>query len=530
MSRFATILALLSLITGTIGFPLNPADGDPAVIKADIVRIDPPVHKPGTPVQITVDVMNPGAQREDVTFNLSVQASVPFSRPAMAEWLSHSGPQPATQALHTQKGQLGANTTTTVTMTIPPEAIRWGNTIESWGPRGIQLDIVDDSEVVASDRSILVTAPSFELEPMDVTTIVPLTTQIEDMRDLPSAADQFSNLVAATQSNEPRPTPALNKVAQRAAQRTQDQLAALTAPGISVGLDSVLSSRDYGTASTLLKTIRTFSNEAEHDLFLIPSFDPDFSAWTTASADSLYTPHVQTMKETQSILRSYGIASRTDVFLAAGPLAKNVAQRAVDNGMPLLVTDSRTVSPENNLYWTPAPHTEVHLDKPTDALIADDTMSLLLTGSLPTPNDTTETGLEPLDARQMLLASSAIHYRERPNDPRPLVLSIPRATLSTQQVPLARVNEMVELLDSTPWLRGTTLSTIAKTPVDTTALPEECSSTYPAFRGGRRPCHNGGHWMGGSGAAATRGGTASETIGHCASAPVRNARPSAGNP
>lgn len=445
----ATLLGLMPL----------PAAAEPQAdsgIEIEITRLDP-VHTPGESLPVTVLVRNDGPAIDEVPLDLTVQVSVPIYRSTVTSWISDEtiGSQMLTLDRRTIDIPHGE---TQIELDVPAEALTWGNTSASWGPRGLQASInVDDMTIV--DRSFLITEPSFEHEPMGFTTLVPVTVSRSELALVPAAAERFDETVEALEAGDLEPGTVLpdpvNTAVQSASDRAVADIGALTSPGITLALDSALASDDYGTARLTSDALDDFTSGRGKEIILLPALDADLSAWANTGEDKFFLPHVEQIGRAADALSASRIPARTDVLYAPEDMTAQVAELGIDLGAELIIIRRSDAPAVDELNWTPSAHA-ILSPFDTDAAVIDEQLSALLVGD--------DSELSDLDRRQTLLALSAIHYRERPNDPRPLVLSVPRGDMTSASA--AEINEMVEALNRTSWLDGVTLSDIEELPLD----------------------------------------------------------------
>lgn len=443
MKRLLTAVCAAALLGAAP--PAAASSAEP--IEIEITDISP-VHRAGDSLPVSVTVTNPGSRIENVPFDLTVQASVPLYRSTVTSWL-------ADETINAQMLTLDRRTVdlprgeTTFDIDVPSDVLTWGNTATSWGPRGVQVSVnVDDETIV--DRTFLTTEPSFELESMTFTAIVPITVSAEELEQVPTSLERYDESVAALREGslepgEDLPDP-IGAALQSATDRVINDIESLTSPGITLALDSSFAASSYGTVDETEEAIDDFASGDGHELALLPALDADLSAWAETAADDLFLPHIEQMESARADLAERGITARTDLLVA--PTTAEVAALGLENGAEVLAVLGSDVPASQPLNWTPSAHAVID---GSPAIVADEELSHLLSG---------EGDLSDLDRRQALVALTAIHYRERPNDHRPLALLLPRGTDP------ATINDSVEALDGSSWLEGGTASDIERLPLD----------------------------------------------------------------
>lgn len=450
-------LAILLLGAGLVMSPL-PASAEPdGTIEIEITEISA-VHTPGESLPVTVQITNEGERLEDIPLHLTTQASVPSYRNNIMDWLEDD--------LENQMLTLDSRTVdvpsgvSTVKIEVPADVITWGNTTTSWGPRGIEATL--DAGEETSDRTFLITEPSFAIEPMEFTTLVPVTVGAEDLSTVPTTAQRYEDTLTALSEGtisdgEELPDPVTEAV-QSAADRAITQIDTLTSPGMTVALDSALAALEYGTYDRISESLEGFSGTG-HELMLLPGLDADMAGWANTGDDRYFATHVEQMDRTTLALQNDDIISRSDVLYTPVAPSLTTVSHALEHGSELVILTDEQVSTSGELYWTPSARADVTVDGMTiPALITNTQLSELLSGA---------GTMSDLDRRQTLLALTAVHYRERPNDPRPIVMSMPRA--DDTAINLESLNELVTALDDAAWMEGSTLSDIADSPASSVA-------------------------------------------------------------
>lgn len=431
------ILAALALGLAAV----VPLENDPGVLDIDITGFDTPIHEAGSDLSVDLQITNPSSTSVESRIDLGLGSTVPPSRTALASWLTDAEKdfsELVTEELTLRPG------THTYTIEVPAASIPWGHTVGTWGPRGIEARVhLNDRS--ATDRSLLVVAPSFDLEPMKYTTIVPVTTRIGDLLALPDVADMIRSRLNGDDSASLKD--ALEDSASAAAS-TIDKLAI---PGISLALDAALATEDLSTYDELARALDSFVSPAT-EVLLLPGLDANLAAWTTPLTDSLFEPSIDVMSAAQDTLAADGIASRTDVLVPPGPLTANLADRGRELNFSTVVGSSADAPLATEQYWTPSPTTHF-ASQGIDGVLADEELTDLLTSTTTDPGDL-------FDRQQHLLAATAVHYRERPNDSRPLVLMVGRTGLSDELI------ETLDVLHTAPWMEASTLSAISRGEAD----------------------------------------------------------------
>lgn len=445
-------LAAAACAAALLGFAPLPASASDA-IEIEITDIDP-VHTPGEPLSVEVTVTNPGPAREAVSLDLTAQTTVPLYRSSVTSWISDDTVTSSMLTLDRRSIDLPTGRTT-IDIDVPREVLTWGNTSVSWGPRGVQAALSFDEATIV-DRTFLTTEPSFDQEPMSFTALVPLTIANDELVQVPTTSERYGQSIEALSAgdlgpDEVLPDPVTSAVRDAAGRVTAD-IDDLTSPGITLALDSAFVALD--TVDLTQESLSAFTDGDGHELIMLPALDADLSAWAGTGEDLFFLSHVAQAEQSRQVLSGRNIPARSDVLYTPGSVTASVAELGIAHGSNLLVVPRSDVPAVEEPNWTPSAHALLD-DVGTEAVLVDDELSALLAG---------ESELTELDRRQTLLALTAVHYRERPNDHRPLVLSLPRG--DDLAVTVSDVNAMLDVLDDTSWLAGVTLSDIEELPFD----------------------------------------------------------------
>lgn len=445
-------LAAAACAAALLGFAPLPAAASDA-IGIEITDIDP-VHTPGEPLSVEVTVTNPGPAREAVSLDLTAQTTVPLYRSSVTSWISDDTVTSSMLTLDRRSIDLPTGRTT-IDIDVPREVLTWGNTSVSWGPRGVQAALSFDEATIV-DRTFLTTEPSFDQEPMSFTALVPLTIANDELVQVPTTSERYGQSIEALSAgdlgpDEVLPDPVTSAVRDAAGRVTAD-IDDLTSPGITLALDSAFAALD--TVDLTQESLSAFTDGDGHELIMLPALDADLSAWAGTGEDLFFLSHVAQAEQSRQVLSGRNIPARSDVLYTPGSVTASVAELGIAHGSNLLVVPRSDVPAVEEPNWTPSAHALLD-DVGTEAVLVDDELSALLAG---------ESELTELDRRQTLLALTAVHYRERPNDHRPLVLSLPRG--DDLAVTVSDVNAMLDVLDDSSWLAGVTLSDIEELPFD----------------------------------------------------------------
>jgi hypothetical protein len=152
------------------------------------------------------------------------------------------------------------------------------------------------------------------------------------------------------------------------------------------------------------------------------------------------------------------VPARTDITWPAGVADRRTAELAAATGASAVVLPSGAMTPSSDLTYTPSARADIPLADGTElpAVLVDERASAVLAGRLLPRATTAETSSAPLDdltVRQLLLAETAVVARERPSDPRALVLALRRDFTGDATA----LGQTLAVLTSAPWVAPTTL-------------------------------------------------------------------------
>lgn len=433
-------LAALALVL-VPPLPAQP-DVDPEV---EFVSVEP-VTEAGSNTRAEIRVSHPG---NGGTYEVTVRAetSVPVAREAMSEWLAEDSTSDTT-VLYSEQVELGGGDTR-LNLELATGDQPWGYSLESWGPRGLEVEVTPEgSDEGVTDRSILITAPSFDITPMEFTTVVPLVVTPETLGQVTAPAQRYENLAHGGEEEGSSPNyVTIGAALRQSAPDVAELVELLSVDGVTLALDSAYASPDLGTTEIISDSLQEFASPGSREVLLLPYLDADTTAWADLGHDELFASSLTRMNEAQDTLARIGVPARQDVFVPATSVTGPLLSSAWDHNFETVVVSDEDYPVATPSYWTPAAATTV--DGSHSAIVTDTRMSQTLTSS----------DLSDLNRRQLLLAESALHVRERPNDPRPFVLSVPRYDDS-----LDEVASLVETMGLVPWLTPTTLSSIESGP------------------------------------------------------------------
>ncbi|MFD1505941.1 hypothetical protein FE374_18930 [Georgenia yuyongxinii] len=485
------------------GLASDEPSEDPG-LDVEITEIGPAILRPEETLRVTGTVTN--QTDEDLTapaVQVRMQRSTPVSRTSLNRWLDPDSTfGTALVAQEELPERLPAGATVSFTLEVPAAdlPVRAGWT--AWGPRGIEVAVTDGQGTAHGvDRSFVLWYPDVDVEPTPVGVLAPVAATAEER-------------TRARESGEP--------LATAAEKRVLPLVEALDRPGVTALVDPMLLSlgddaapepgegapepgdgasatpsatagetptgddhvnTDDSTAtdgadqpaatSRVHDAITALAAADDREVSLLPWADADVAALAHLGRTDLLN---QSVNRATTAGQAAGLdAEATVAWPATATPDRQTLEAAADTGAAAVVLPSGALTPVRNLTYTPAGRADVVLADGSElaALVVDGQASAALGGGvLPGLGGTAadETELDPLTARQLLLAETAVIARERPSDPRALVLALPRG-FTGDPVALAST---LDALAAAPWVAPTTLTDLVQLPapvLERTGLP-----------------------------------------------------------
>ncbi|WP_185972523.1 DUF6049 family protein [Georgenia yuyongxinii] len=501
----ATAAAPAPAVTAT-----TPSDGqgsDEAVdpgLDVEITEIGPTILRPGETLRVTGTVTN--QTHEDLaapTVQVRMQRSTPVSRTSLNRWLDPDSTFGTAQVAQEELPErLPAGATVSFTLEVPAAELPVRAGWTAWGPRGIEVAVTDGQGTAHGvDRSFVLWYPDVDVEPTPVGVLAPVAATAEERtrarqsgEPLATAAEKrVLPLVEAL--DRPGVTavvdPMLLSLGEDAAQEPGDGASATPSPtpgATPTGDDDVTTddgtatdgagqpaptSRAQAAGSRVHDAITALAAADDREVSLLPWADADVAALAHLGRTDLLT---QSVKRATTAGQAAGLDAGVAVAWPATATPDRLTlEVAVDTGAAAVVLPSGALAPVRNLTYTPAGRADVALADGSElaALVVDGQASAALGGGvLPGLGGTAadETELDPLTARQLLLAETAVIARERPSDPRALVLALPRGFTGDPDA----LASTLDALAAAPWVAPTTLTDLVELPapvLERTGLP-----------------------------------------------------------
>lgn len=301
--------------------------------------------------------------------------------------------------------------------------------------------------------------------------------------------------------------------------RLSTTLSALSINGVTVALqpesiaqasstgDSSADDGSTGDSSSSLSTaaLREFTSTSGSQLILMPSQDADATALIQANRGntliSMYSSASGTVAPT-------GITALSNIAVSTPSADQDTLATLVTAGVGGVVVAGDEVTPTGYRYYTPSARTDISLAdsgvsaeegsaRSIAALATDATISAALAGVLVEEDHSTATSDDPinltaLDSQQLVVALSAVTYRERPNDSRAVLLAVDRSGVlhygntdpaeaeGDDALAAENLSATISALMSAPWVQPTTVSDMLSLTASTSpreSLPASTDAT-----------------------------------------------------
>ncbi|MBK5248202.1 MAG: hypothetical protein JJE50_02020 [Actinomycetales bacterium] len=503
----ARLVIALAVLVGVVVLPTTAARAADGDLTAELVDITPTVLRPGQDLVIAGTMTNTTDRPVvDPLIRLAMQRRTPSSRLALDNWLDGSS---TSNTVVLTAERLGADVapgaTSPFTVTIPADASRFSE-YSTWGPRGIEVQL-SGGETYVEVRSVILWFPTDSplSAPTELSILAPLTptvaewsTALEEDRPVGEvAARRVTALLDATADAEV--SWALDPALLDLAETTTDQLGTTgagdatateeeatgaeqttgdgaatpggeDAPG-TTGTPS--GAEDDGSSdvsprqelSALLKRMSTESGT--RDVVELGYADADIAPLAHQRDFSLARAGAQ---RGEAILEEAAISVLDGVAWPEVDIDGTTLAALAGSGVQAVVLPAEVLPTAQELIYTPSGRTRVTTDLgPIDAVLWDETLSSALVGE----------GLSDLEARQLLLAHTAVMARERPSDPRGFLAVLPR-NAGADGESLVGLADRLAALEQTPWLDVTNLrSLLGRTDSGETRVGPATTTTDP---------------------------------------------------
>lgn len=457
-----------------------------------MASVTPGVLRPDGQLLVRATFVNRGDEEiADPRANLRVRRFLISTRSALAEWTAFGPTDTAGTTVRSIPlgAPLAPGARADVDLLVPAGDLGLSRAPAAWGPRGLSIEATDGGSRVGLARTFVLWLPAEPEASVRVSVVVPFTggpvgAAATADRAGPSAQtiDRLADLLAVTRD------------AAAAAWAVDPALLAALEAGTEAppGAAAPTSTQsDPPTDRTQLADLTSGLAQAAsgRDVFTLPTLDPDLAALAHAGAADLASGATALAGSTP--LPVLGTPPRTDLAWPADeiPDLQTVALAAQSGARTVLVAGDGLAAVDLN--YTPTGRATV----PTAtgdviALVGDRTLTDLFTDPTSTPRAAGTTGesdpspeatasaaaagaapTTAATAAQRVLAETAIIARERPSDPRHVLIAPRRDWAPDVEVARAQL----AALANASWITPTPLSGLIGTAdplVERTDLPE----------------------------------------------------------
>ncbi|HLV04050.1 DUF6049 family protein [uncultured Georgenia sp.] len=451
-----TVLGLLlpGLVAPTAAAPEEPADDGVTVA---LTGIEPAILTPGEDLVVRGTVTNDSpAALELPELRLRAQQSTPISRSLLERWLDPTF-RSTTTLLHAERLEdpVEPGSTVSFTLTVPAESVTFAPSHAAWGPRGIEVtahDAAAPEAVPAALRSFVVWWPDIEVERMPLAVLAAAAPTAAER----AAARERGTSVHAVAAE--RLGPLLDALDRPAVDLAVDPALLVDVPGV---LDLTAAQPEPASSPTdqpLRKEAPTALRSAIEGFAAGPGRTVHALLWADADAAALAHSGRGDLIERVAAARDEALAQSgldagTGLAWPAGERPDGETLGALAGaGAGAVVLPAGGPAVTTPLTYTPSARADVVSNGQTlPAVLADERLSRLLAGELLPVNPVAEQAvvrLDPLTARQYVLAETAVVARERPADRRDLLLTVPRGFTGDPEL----LAEQLTALAQAPWL------------------------------------------------------------------------------
>lgn len=447
VGRVLTVLwlAAAAALTGLVGPPAanaadEPDDGLPLDVR--VTAITPQVLGPGQDLAVSVRVRNDGPTAvEQPRVVASMDRTAFISRFSLDRWRTAGPTDPVGSDLVVSDlpTALAPGQQTTVELLVPASQVRLTTRATSWGARGLAVSVVDRADParvrLGVVRTFALWFPPQEVSATRVSVLAPLVGPAAD-----ATTDAWvPDLEAAT-----APGGRLADVLEATADAT----------GVTWLLDPwLLDAADLGGVAARAWADALLEGATDREVQLLPYLDTDLGALAHAGRGALATAAV---RRSEAAARAHGLpdAARVSLALPAAtePDLATAALAGAADDLALVVGPGTLPAPAVLTYTPSGRATVTAGGGAVTVLVPDARLSAALTTGRVAVDEAllAPTGaLTPATAAQDLLAELAVITRERPNDSRHVLVSVPRDWSPDPDVAAAQL----AALAAAPWVR-----------------------------------------------------------------------------
>ncbi|QCB95052.1 DUF6049 family protein [Cellulomonas shaoxiangyii] len=448
----------------------RPDDEDELGVRVQVLEIAPVVLRPGEDLTVRVRLTNTG--EDEVTAPrayVRIERIRPGTRADLETWLAEpaatgSGGRVGTRAATVAAdAPLPSGAAVDLTLTVPAGEVGLLDRPDVWGARGLAVEAVDGTRRVGLERTFVLWAPEGAIPQARVSVLAPVVGP--------------PTVPAALEGEATVPGDDLETLAGPGGRLAEVLDVARAHPDVSLAVDPALvaSARAAdGAAGTWSQDLLTVA--AGRDVMVLPWGDPDLTALAHAGTPDLLQAAVERSRAATvgGTTQDAALAGRTDVLWAPGPTTDQAtADLAAEAGAEVLV-----LAPGDLPTRTGEP-SGARTDDAGDGLVGlvpDEVLTELLVDPVSLDPDAT-----PATVVQRVLAELSVVARASGTGPQHLLVAPPRGWTPDREV----VDATLAAVQSAPWSRLSSLSSLLGAPSDTTArepLPAltEVAAALPA--------------------------------------------------
>ena len=505
----ALLVGLLTALTGvaaagpaTAATPSPSPSVDALPVTVTIQQVTPSVLRPGEDLTVSVTLRNDGTTAiADPIVTLRLNRLRSTSRAELTSWIARTSGLVGTWVAGVHPGALAPGAQLSTDLTVPASAIGLGTASYNWGPRGLGVDVYDDSGDRAGwARTFALWLPNGTVPQARVSVLLPVTgpartPAVASGSGATPAPTRPATGTPTTTTSAPSPSSSANaggagSDATDANRSTgaapgpaeQAALDRLTAPGgrLQTLLDLAQTSPDVGLAvdPALVADARASGAHARtwvadlgttitgRETFALPWADPDLSAVAHAGS-------VDLLRAAQQLSTTAGIGgqpARTDLLWAApGEVDRTTLALGRTVGAAAVVVGPQALQSADGSLTTARADVQTGAGTVT-ALVPDATLTALLSDP-----QSVEPGGTAATVVQRVLAELAVLTHTGSGEPRDVLVAPAR-----DWAPDATTAQAVlDALSSSPWSRIEPVSAVLGNPDDggkRAAVPDQASS------------------------------------------------------
>ncbi len=434
---------------GTAPSAESSAASDGMPVRVQITAVTPQVLRPGEDLVVRTRLTNTTDEPvADPRVRVRIERIRPGDRDGLDTWLSEpdTGDRIGSRvATITPDQPLAPGASVELEAVVPAADVGLLDRPDTWGARGLAVEVVDGRSRVGLQRSFVLWATDDDVAQARVSLLAPVvgTAVAPDGSDVDPPGPTLPELV--------RPGGRLADVLQL----VQDH------PDVALAVDPALLAQALeGNGVVAQWREQLVAAAVGRDVVTLPWEDPDLTALAHAGTPALLEAAVTTSRAATE--RDGALRGRTDVLWAPGPATDQAtADLAASVGATTLVLAPDDLPTDDDAGSRTAVTTS---SGPVTGLVPDDILTTLV--SSPTdldPDATTATVV------QRVLAELSVLARSSTDGPQQVLVVLPRGT----DPDVALVDAVLAAVESSPWSRTAPLTALlgSTPPKDRDTLP-----------------------------------------------------------